>query len=1053
MGRINILCLSDAHVTKRHSVDQKIVLDAFIDSLKRACDLDLAPHYVVFSGDLVNNPDEDDAYDSFMEALLIPVLETTSVDLNNFVFCSGNHEVSRAACEQHTLEMDMIASKFGDHKYFNDLYATGRTPSLIAQKMAAYAQFMRSVSAEQGTKADPFYNVWDFPASNISFVALNSSAFSLGSLRGNEQGKLNFPDLAVNKAFSEIPKNRHIISLQHHPLSWFQDDSAKELRTTINQKSAIHLFGHLHEAAPATLTCPIGVTAFIQAPSLFSSRNYLNGYSIISLAPDPTRAVVAFQTYFENQRAFRAGENVAPDGIFYPNSESREFWINQPLLINLKKYRRWLAETALVEKLDYLNETTVGKKLSEVFVYPPLSRVDIDKNNDGTSGDPFTYTRASFEHILGTLGNVLIFCPQEHGQTSFAKQLALNHLLQSNAAAMPRLPLIVDCVYLRNYVGSLMGLLKAQAPDLTTLGRNLDTILAEGLALIIFENVDPTDKEQISFLKQVVKNFQRVQFVVLIRSTFSGKLDALLELNFPDIVETLHIQPYTRTLVREFIRKSRPPLRESEDRVLDQIIARFRQLGLPLTPVYLSLLFSIFEQDASFQPLNTASLVDNFVEKVLGKASMDARREVFDYQNRVGLLAFLAQKMTEKDLYSVDFTEIYSWSSAYLKELGFEQDIQSLIKSFTHARILSTTGNRLQFQHDMFLAYFVAQRMIINDEFSNRIIESAQRFLQEIDIYCGLKRFDEKIITTLEAKFDDVDRRLMAEFPGLPDLDMLDAFELPRDRSIEAMFTSVTEQLIEKKLTDTERDQILENEAGTSAASAPAPRIISRPEVTSVALEWYNTLRAYTISLKNLEEIGAEKKKHHLHKALQAWGRLVGFLILLLRLAFEVDVNIGGATLNLGKVFGDAKPTVLRYLLLNTPTIISGFIRDNLGTEKLRLILASITPAGNTSATVRFLNEGLYLDLRLPEFIRRVDNFRKSLGDRQFLNDALFLKLLDSYLRFPLPDEPSDTQYRRLMAEVRASVARLRGVERDKFIAAQLQQYKKDQLKSRLKND
>ncbi len=1051
MERINILCLSDAHITRRHATDQKIVLDAFIKDLAQICDTDLAPHYVVFSGDLVNDPDEDQAYDYFMEMLLIPILETTSIDLDSFVFGSGNHDVSRKACEDLPSELDMIGTRLGDHKYFNDLYAAGKVPVLVRQKVDAYAQFMKSLSATQAAKSNPFYNIWDFPTAKLAFVALNSSAFSVASLKGNEHGRLNFPDLALNEAFGKVLADRHIISLQHHPLAWFQDDSASELQRTINHKSKIHLFGHLHRAEPATLTSPLGSTAFVQAPSLFSSRNYLNGYCIISLAPDRTRVEVTFQTYFDNQRAFRVGENVAPQGVFYVNTESKNFWVNQPLRINLKRYRRWLAEVALVEKLDYFNETTTGKKLSDVFVCPPLARIDVTKKEEQTSTDPFTYTRVLFERILDYKNNVLIFCPFEHGQTSLARQIALNYLLKGSTTTTPRLPLIIDCANLRNYPASFIGLLKAQAPDLTSLGRSLDVILAEGLALIIFENVSPTNTEQNEFIRKLVENFHRNQFIILVRSTFSGKIDALLELEFPNITDTLHVQAYSRSQVREFIRRSKPPLSVNIDVALDQIIARFRQLGLPLTPVYLSLLFRVFEQDASFQPTNTASLVENFVEKVLGKAKLDARREVFDYHNRVGLLAYLAQRMTETNVYSVDFAQIYSWCATYLNEIGFEQDIQGLIRSFCDARLFSLVGNNVQFQHDMFLAYFAAQRMVISRDFELDIINSAHRFPQEIDIYCGLKRFDDEIIEALEKRFLDVDERLGKEFPGLPGLPMVDGFELPRDKSIEAMFASVTEQLLERELTDKERDELLDHHEGPEVAVKP--RELARPEVGSVAIEWFTTLRVYTIALKNLEEIGAEKKSHHLSIILNAWGRLIGYVIVMLRTAFDTDLKVGGATINLGKVFGEMKPFVLRSLLVGIPNLVSALLRDNLGTEKLRLMLAERSPAGNESITIRFLNEGLYLDLRLPEFIRRVESLRNSLDERQFFCESLFVKLLDGYVRFPLQDEALDTQYRRLMADLSADVTGARGAERSKFISKQLQDYKKDQLISKLKTD
>jgi predicted MPP superfamily phosphohydrolase len=377
MERINVLYLSDAHITKHHAIDQRIVLDALVKDLKQICDSDLAPQYVVFSGDLVNDPDEPDAYDHFIEELLFPLSETISVNLDNFIFSSGNHDVSRRVCNASPMERDAIITHLGDHAYVNNLYLDNSIPRLIPEKVSAYTSFVKSLSAIQGRRTNPFFNVWDYPSTKLSFVALNTSALSVASLGGDEQGRLIFPDLALNAAFGEVPTNHFTISLAHHPISWFKDESAAELRTTINHKSRIHLYGHLHEPEPATLNSGLGSTTFVQAPSVFSSRKYLNGYCLVSLSPDRSRVAVTFRTYFDKQRAFGVGENVAPHGLFFPNPESRFYWTNQPLRINLKKYTRWLTEVALVEKLDFFNETTTDKRLSEVFVCPPLRRIEL----------------------------------------------------------------------------------------------------------------------------------------------------------------------------------------------------------------------------------------------------------------------------------------------------------------------------------------------------------------------------------------------------------------------------------------------------------------------------------------------------------------------------------------------------------------------------------------------------------------------------------------------------------------------------------------------------
>src|SRR5262249_7062654 len=154
---------------------------------------------------------------------------------------------------------------------------------------------------------------------------------------------------------------------------------------------------------------------------------------------------------------------------FFPNNESASYWMDQPLQINLKRFRRWLSEHALVDKIDEYNKTTVEKKLSDVFVCPPLVRLELKKSEDQATSEPFTSTNVSYDRVFEEDGNIAIFFAPEHGQSSFVRYTALQFLSRNAELRLPRLPLIVDCAYLRNYEASLLGLLKADAPDLISL--------------------------------------------------------------------------------------------------------------------------------------------------------------------------------------------------------------------------------------------------------------------------------------------------------------------------------------------------------------------------------------------------------------------------------------------------------------------------------------------------------------------------------------------------------------------------------------------------------
>jgi hypothetical protein len=82
-----------------------------------------------------------------------------------------------------------------------------------------------------------------------------------------------------------------------------------------------------------------------------------------------------------------------------------------------------------------------------------------------------------YDRVFEDKGNIVLFCAPEHGQSSLVRYTALQFLLRNAELEVPRLPLIVDCNYLRNYEAFLFNLLKGDAPELVSLGKRLEVIL------------------------------------------------------------------------------------------------------------------------------------------------------------------------------------------------------------------------------------------------------------------------------------------------------------------------------------------------------------------------------------------------------------------------------------------------------------------------------------------------------------------------------------------------------------------------------------------------
>src|SRR4030095_7109505 len=160
------------------------------------------------------------------------------------------------------------------------------------------------------------------------------------------------------------------------------------------------------------------------------------------------------------------------------------------------------------------------------------------------------------------------------------------------------------------------------------------------------------------------------------------------------------------------------------------------------------------------KPINNATLLDIFLEIVLVKIQGDEiYRENFDAENKMMLLAHSASKMLDKKLdnYSLFYSDLVKVVDDYLtKEVGFEFDPQRLVDYFINRKIfVKFQRNKVKFRYDCFFRFFLAKRMVYNEEFKDFVIEEERyhNYVSEIDYYTGLKRTDKKFLIELHKRF------------------------------------------------------------------------------------------------------------------------------------------------------------------------------------------------------------------------------------------------------------------------------------------------------------
>jgi 3',5'-cyclic AMP phosphodiesterase CpdA len=94
--RIEILHLSDLHLSSQYLTDLSVVREALISRLNAEVQARGAPDVVVFSGDLVQAGSALE-FELAKKEFIDPVLRATTVTQDRFIIVPGNHDIDREA--------------------------------------------------------------------------------------------------------------------------------------------------------------------------------------------------------------------------------------------------------------------------------------------------------------------------------------------------------------------------------------------------------------------------------------------------------------------------------------------------------------------------------------------------------------------------------------------------------------------------------------------------------------------------------------------------------------------------------------------------------------------------------------------------------------------------------------------------------------------------------------------------------------------------------------------------------------------------------------------
>lgn len=1027
MAVINIVHLTDLHLTSNPQWDEQVLRDALIQDLKTFRFSQSAPGLVLFSGDLASSPDDGGAYEALLTYLLT-VLDALGLDETRLIMCPGNHDASRNIIGPNLPAVDAWRRAAATTTGANALVTDTKFRDYVGRNFQDYSLFASEFGATSQVRADPFSTTYYVRDLGLVVAALNTATLTKGGLTGqpNEDlGALCLPERVLVEALDGGPKGLPAIALGHHPLNWLNQTNHTLVETILSKRAIAYFSGHVHESTPRQGRSMTGEFLHIQSGALFAGRQRWNGYALVSIETAQRHARISYRRWFEQRREFSKAEDLGTDGIFYSSPAAEEFWKARSAGLDPVALERWREAELLPALRKECNDCFSAAGLDKVFVPPDFDR-EVPYRTEGDAQVGSRVEVLDFEDIAKSGDNFVVSARSESGKTTTLKRLALELAVQYDNIGRPKIPVLLQFGSMRGYSAYIETLVRQKLPDLPG-GVTVKSLLSDGSLVVLVDDVDFASDGKRKALVQFVSDYPRARYIFASSTTFVES-SALR----PEITPTV---PFTRVRMRPLKQKQLLTLIEKHgttdplkaDRLLERVVRDASALNVPLTAVTGTFLIQILNEDPEHLVLNQAGFVERYLEMVLEKyAPKELLPGTFDFKNKVDLLCTISEFMVRDDEYNPAENKVTDWCVQYLRGYGLSFSAKDLLTYFIQARVLECNAGCIRFRLRMFFEFFVATRMNDDNAFREFILkeENYLSFINEIGFYAALNRKDKDLVERILKNFKMLDDKAWSEelTSSSPD-QFLEDFKVPGKATPESDILEIQEQIRTERQIDEDRATIL---GGVDLVDRASQAIV-RPLYENDEDRWLGNLILLTGLVKNMELIPDWDKRNYLKEVLQGWVRVtVNSLGLISVIARDKKVVFNGITYR--STMPDNMPIgeVARRLALSMPIATARMASMFLTTEKLRPQLEEGLGSSTEPQARQFLRIAILADMAADGLVGLATRASNGLRGHRFLSLVLMRKLHEVAVRFRLPKREGQ-EVRSLVADMYVAMEQVPG--------------------------
>lgn len=389
------------------------------------------------------------------------------------------------------------------------------------------------------------------------------------------------------------------------------------------------------------------------------------------------------------------------------NENYNDFWKHKDL--NLIEYEKHfcdsLSKDTELKKLKIFNDKY--QKLLDIYIEPRIIHFYEDK----TTQTPVR-KRVTIDDIIKSTKPTILSGDAGTGKSTFLKKIGeqLISLNLDENTTIRNIPIYISTIEIYETNCEIEKLVIKKLSTFFALESLLDISRSYHVRLLIDSIDEFSEDEQKGILIELKNLSERYNFRYVISSRNSDKMESLSD----SLFDSYHIEKFNTEQVKKFISKFFLGENAKTESLLEALKENRIIERLPITPLTLSLISILYEENNLEIPATIADIYDNFNSLIIGRLTVSSRIEFVDISFKERILSLYALYLLEndkhtpltKDEFFHYFNKYFNGKTLPIRKGSLEEVLEYLIDN---TGVLIVKDNKwVQFSHDSYMEYYAA---------------------------------------------------------------------------------------------------------------------------------------------------------------------------------------------------------------------------------------------------------------------------------------------------------------------------------------------------------